>query len=119
MKKEEVILTNLEQIVEHSEVEGFLTVCRYLKQTPSNTLQYLHTSPDGSLLEVDIYATVDGQLRKSVSFETFEQSKGFPMEVTLADLENAIERSKHQTPLRYRGICATKWEEIKFLIGEV
>ena len=118
MKKDEIILNNLGQVMEHSEVEGFLTVGRYLKQTPSNTLQYLHTSPDGSLLEVDIYATVDGQLRKSVSFETFEQSKGFPMEVTLADLEKAIERSKHQTSLRYRGICATKWEEIKFLVGE-
>lgn len=119
MKKEELILTNLNQVMGHSEVEGFLTVCRYLKQTPSNTLQYLHTSLDGSLLEVDIYATVDGQLRKSVSFESFEQSKGFPMEVTLADLENAIERSKHQAPLRYKGICATKWEEIKFLVGGV
>ena len=119
MKKEEVILTNLEQVMEHSEVDGFLTVSRYLQQSPSNTLQYLYKAVDGSLLEVDIYATVDGQLRKSVSFETFEQSKGFPMEVTLADLENAIERSKHQTPLRYRGICATKWEEIKFLVGTV
>lgn len=119
MKKEEIILNNLGYVMEHSEVEGFLTVGRYLKQTPSNTLQYLHTSPDGSLLEVDIYATVDGQLRKSVSFETFEQSKSFPMEVTLADLENAIERSKHQTPLRYRGICATKWDEVLFLVGEV
>lgn len=119
MKKEEVILTNLEQVMEHSEVEGFLKVSRYLQQSPSNTLQYLYKAADDSLLEVDIYATVDGQLRKSVSFETFEQSKGFPMEVTLADLENAIERSKYQTPLRYRGICATKWEEIKFLVGGV
>lgn len=119
MKKEELILTNLDQVMEHSEVDGFLTISRYLQQSPSNTLQYLHTSPDGSLLEVDIYATVDGQLRKSVSFETFEQSKGFPMEVTVADLERAIERSNHQAPLRYRGICATKWEEIKFLVGGV
>ena len=119
MKKEEVILTNLEQVMEHSEVDGFLTVSRYLQQSPSNTVQYFYTAPDGSLLEVDIYATVDGQLRKAVSFDSFEQSKGFPMEVTLADLENAIERSKHQSPLRYRGICATKWEEIKFLVGGV
>lgn len=119
MKKEELILTNLEQVMEHSEVDGFLTVSRYLQQSPSNTVQYFYTAPDGSLLEVDIYATVDGQLRKAVSFDSFEQSKGFPMEVTLADLENAIERSKHQAPLRYRGICATKWEEIKFLVGGV
>lgn len=119
MKKEEVILTNLEQVVEHKDVDGFLTISRYLQQSPSNTVQYLYTAPDGSLLEVDIYATVEGKLRKSVSFESFEQSKGFPMEVTLADLENAIERSKHQAPLRYRGICATKWEEIKFLVGGV
>lgn len=119
MKKEELILTNLEQVIEHSEVDGFLTVSRYLQQIPSNTVQYFYTAPDGSLLEVDIYATVDGQLRKAVSFDSFEQSKGFPMEVTLADLESAIERSKHQSPLRYRGICATKWEEIKFLVGGV
>lgn len=119
MKKEELILTNLEQVMEHSEVDGFLTVSRYLQQSPSNTVQNFYTAPDGSLLEVDIYATVDGQLRKAVSFDSFEQSKGFPMEVTLADLENAIERSKHQSPLRYRGICATKWEEIKFLVGGV
>ena len=119
MKKEEVILTNLEQVMEHSEVDGFLTVSRYLQQSPSNTVQYLYTASDGSLLEVDIYATVDGQLRKAVSFDSFEQSKGFPMEVTLADLENAIERSKHQAPLRYRGICATKWGEIKFLVGGI
>lgn len=119
MKKEEVILTNLEQVMEHSEVDGFLTISRYLQQSPSNTVQYLYTTSDGSLLEVDIYATVDGQLRKSVSFESFEQSKGFPMEVTLADLEKAIKHSKQQSPLRYRGICATKWEEIKFLVGGV
>jgi len=81
MKKEEVILTNLEQIVEHSEVEGFLTVGRYLKQTPSNTLQYLHTSSDGSLLEVDIYATVDGQLRKSVSFESHIELENFDLNI--------------------------------------
>ena len=118
MKKEEVIL-NLEQVLEHSEVDGFLTISRYLQQSPSNTLQYLYKAVDDSLLEVDIYATVDGQLRKAVSFDSFEQSKGFPMEVTLADLENAIERSKHQTPLRYRGTCATKWEEIKFLVGGI
>ena len=115
--KEKVILTNLEQVVEHKGIDGLLTISRYLQQSPSNTLQYLYKAVDDSLLEVDIYATVDGQLRKSVSFETFEQSKGFPMEVTVADLEKAIERSKHQTPLRYRGICATKWEEIKFLVG--
>lgn len=119
MKKEEVILTNLEQVMEHSEVDGFLTVSRYLQQSPSNTLQYLYKAVDDSLLEVDIYATVDGQLRKAVSFDSFEQSKGFPMGVTVADLERAIERSKYQAPLRYRGLCATKWEEIKFLIGEV
>ena len=119
MKKEEVILTNLEQVMEHSEVDGFLTVSRYLQQSPSNTVQYLYTAPDGSLLEVDIYATVDGQLRKAVSFDSFEQSKGFPMEVTLVDLEKAIKHSKQQSPLRYRGICATKWEEIKFLVGGV
>lgn len=119
MKKEEIILNNLGQVMEHGEIEGFLTVGRYLKQTPLNTLQYLHTSPDGSLLEVDIYATVDGQLRKSVSFESFEQSKGFSMEVTVADLEKAIERSKRQSSLRYRGICATKWDEVVFLTGEV
>ena len=105
--------------MEHSEVDGFLTVSRYLQQSPSNTVQYLYTASDGSLLEVDIYATVDGQLRKAVSFDSFEQSKGFPMEVTLADLEKSIERSKHQAPLRYRGICAIKWEEIKFLVGVV
>ena len=119
MKKEEVILTNLEQVMEHSEVDGFLTVSRYLQQSPSNTVQYLYTAPDGSLLEVDIYATVDGQLRKSVSFDSFEQSKGFPMEVTLVDLEKAIKHSKQQSPLRYRGVCETKWEEIKFLVGGV
>lgn len=119
MKKEEVILTNLEQVVEYKDIDGFLTISRYLQQSPSNTVQYLYTAPDGSLLEVDIYATVEGQLRKSVSFETFEQSKGFPMEVTLVDLEKAIKRSKQQSPLRYRGICATKWEEIKFLVGGV
>ena len=119
MKKEELILTNLNQVMGHSEVEGFLTVCRYLKQTPSNTVQYLYTAPDGSVLEVDIYATVDGQLRKSVSFDSFEQSKGFPMEVTLVDLEKAIKHSKQQSPLRYRGVCETKWEEIKFLVGGV
>lgn len=105
-KEEEVILTNLEQVVEHSEVEGFLKVSRYLQQSPSNTLQYLYKAVDGSLLEVDIYATVDGQLRKSVSFDSFEQSKGFPMEVTLADLEKAIEHSKHQTPFEVqRNLC--------------
>ena len=112
-------LRDFSQLREHEEYGDFITLSHYLQQSPSNTVQYLYTTSDGSLLEVDIYATVDGQLRKSVSFETFEQSKGFPMEVTLADLENAIERSKHQTPLRYRGICATKWEEIKFLVGGV
>lgn len=119
MIDETLTLTDLKQVKEQKDYDDFITVSHYLQQSPSNTVQYLYTAPDGSLLEVDIYATVDGQLRKSVSFESFEQSKGFPMEVTLADLENAIERSKHQTPLRYRGICATKWEEIKFLVGGI
>lgn len=112
-------LRALNQVREHEEYGDFITLSYYLQQSPSNTVQYLYTAPDGSLLEVDIYSTVDGQLRKAVSFESFEQSKGFPMEVTLADLEKAIKHSKQQSPLRYRGICATKWEEIKFLVGGV
>lgn len=112
-------LRALNQVREHEEYGDFITLSHYLQQSPSNTVQYLYTAPDGSLLEVDIYSTVDGQLRKAVSFEYFEQSKGFPMEVTLADLEKVIKHSKQQSPLRYRGICATKWEEIKFLVGGV
>ena len=119
MNNNNLALTDLKQVEEREDYGEFVILSNYLQQSPSNTVQYLYTAPDGSLLEVDIYATVDGQLRKSVSFESFEQSKGFPMEVTLSDLENAIERSKHQTPLRYRGICATKWEEIKFLVGGI
>ena len=119
MIKNTITLTDLKQAKERKDCGDFITVSHYLQQTPSNTVQYLYTAPEGSLLEVDIYATVDGQLRKSVSFDSFEQSKGFPMEVTLADLEKAIEHSKLQTPLRYRGTCATKWEEIKFLVGGV
>lgn len=112
-------LRDFSQLREHEEYGDFITLSHYLQQSPSNTVQYLYTAPDGSLLEVDIYATVGGQLRKSVSFDSFEQSKGFPMEVTLADLDKAIKHSKQQSPLRYRGICATKWEEIKFLVGGI
>lgn len=119
MKSETLILIDLEQLKDQEDYGDFVILSHYLQQSPSNTVQYLYTTSDGSLLEVDIYATVDGQLRKSVSFASFEQSKGFPMEVTLAELENAIERSKHQAPLRYRGICATKWEEIQFLVGGI
>ena len=119
MIKNPLTLTDLKQAKERKDRGDFITVSHYLQQSPSNTVQYLYTAPDGSLLEVDIYATVDGQLRKAVSFDSFEQSKGFPMEVTLVDLEKAIKHSKQQSPLRYRGICATKWEEIKFLVGGV
>lgn len=119
MKSETLILIDLEQLKDQEDYGDFVILSHYLQQSPSNTVQYLYTAPDGSLLEVDIYETVDGQLRKAVSFDSFEQSKGFPMEVTLAELENAIERSKHQAPLRYRGICATKWEEIQFLVGGI
>lgn len=109
-------LTNLLQSKNQDELEELSIVCRYLQQNPSNTVQYLYTASDGSLLEVDIYVVEDIP-RKSVFFATFEQFKDFPKEVTLSDLEQAIKRSKLQSPLRYKGICATRWEEIKFLVG--
>lgn len=119
MKSETLILIDLEQLKDQEDYDDFVILSHYLQQSPSNMVQYLYTASDGSLLEVDIYATVDGQLRKSVSFDSFEQSNGFSMGVTLVDLEKAIKRSKQQSPLRYKGICATRWEEIKFLVGEL
>lgn len=107
-------LADLNKLKDHENYEELLTLSKYLGYRSSNRVQYLYKAKDGSVLEVDIYSTLEGILRKSVTFETFEQSVGFPMEVNLADLEKAIEYSKQQSPLRYKGICATRWEEIKF-----
>lgn len=110
-------LAELNKLNYQVESKDLRTLSKYLDQGSSNRVQYLYEAFDGSILEVDIYSTLEGILRKSVTFETFEQSVGFPMEVTLADLEKTIEYSKQQSPLRYKGICATRWEEIKFLVG--
>lgn len=112
-------LAELNKLNSQVKSKDLRTLSKYLDQGSSNRVQYLYESFDGSILEVDIYSTLEGILRKSVAFDTFEQSIGFPMGVTLADLERAIERSKYQVPSRYKGICNNKWEEINFLVGKV
>lgn len=112
-------LADLNKLNSQVESKDLHTLSKYLGGDSSNRVQYLYEAFDGSILEVDIYSTTEGILRKSVAFETFEQSTGFPMEVTLADLERAIERSKYQVPSRYKGICNNRWEEINFLVGKI
>ena len=119
MNKENVTLKDLKQLTaSEGDYKDFVTLSHYLQQSPSNRVQYLYEAPDGSLVEVDIFATEDGILRKSAVM-SFDQSVGFPMDVSLDDLDSAIKHSKQQVPLRYQGICSTRWFEIKFLVGEM
>lgn len=107
-------LADLNKLKDHENYEGLLTLSKYLGSRSSNRVSYLYKATDGSVLEVDIYSTLEGILRKSVSFETFEQSTGFSMEVSVEDLLAAIDYSKGQQPsYNYREQFASKWEEIK------
>ena len=107
-------LADLNKLKDHENYEGLLTLSKYLGSRSSNRVSYLYKAIDGSVLEVDIYSTLEGILRKSVSFETFEQSTGFSMEVSVEDLLAAIDYSKGQQPsYNYREQFASKWEEIK------
>ena len=112
-------LADLNKLKDHENYEGLLTLSKYLGSRSSNRVSYLYKVTDGSVLEVDIYSTLEGILRKSVSFETFEQSTGFSMEVSVEDLLAAISFSKGQQPsYNYREQFASRWEEITFLVGE-
>ena len=42
-------LRDFSQLREHEEYGDFITLSHYLQQSPSNTVQYLYTAPDGSL----------------------------------------------------------------------
>lgn len=107
-------LADLNKLKDHENYEGLLTLSKYLGSRSSNRVSYLYKATDGSVLEVDMYSTLEGILRKSVSFETFEQSTGFSMEVSVEDLLAAIDYSKGQQPsYNYREQFASKWEEIK------
>lgn len=107
-------LADLNKLKDHENYEGLLTLSKYLGSRSSNRVSYLYKATDGSVLEVDIYSTLEGILRKSVSFETFEQSTGFSMEVSVEDLLAAIDYSKGQQPsYNSREQFASKWEEIK------
>lgn len=107
-------LADLNELTDHENYEELLNLSKYLGYRSSNRISYLYEAIDGSVLEVDIYSTLEGILRKSVSFETFEQSDGFSMEVSVEDLLAAIDYSKGQQPsYKYREQFASKWEEIK------
>lgn len=107
-------LADLNKLKDHENYEGLLTLSKYLGSRSSNRVSYLYKTTDGSVLEVDIYSTLEGILRKSVSFETFEQSDGFSMEVSVEDLLAAIDYSQGQQPsYKYREQFTSKWEEIK------
>lgn len=107
-------LADLNELTDRENYEDLLTLSKYLGYHCSNRVQYLYKAKDGSVLEVDIYSTLEGILRKSVSFETFEQSTGFSMEVSVEDLLAAIDYSKGQQPsYKYQEQFASKWEEIK------
>lgn len=107
-------LAKLNELKDHENYEELLTLSKYLGSRSSNRISYLYKAIDGSVLEVDIYSTLEGILRKSVSFETFEQSDGFSMEVSVEDLLVAISYSKGQQPsYKYREQFTSKWEEIK------
>lgn len=111
-------LADLNKLKDHENYDGLLTLSKYLGSRSSNRVSYLYKATDGSVLEVDMYSTLEGILRKSVSFETFEQSTGFSMEVSVEDLLAAIDYSKGQQPsYNYREQFTSKWEEIKFLAG--
>lgn len=112
-------LADLNELTDHENYEELLNLSKYLGYRSSNRISYLYEAIDGYVLEVDIYSTLEGILRKSVSFETFEQSDGFSMEVSVEDLLAAISFSKGQQPsYNYREQFASKWEEITFLVGE-
>ena len=117
MVNETLTLNDLKQLRGREDYDDFVVLSNYLQQSSSNRFEYLYTTPDGSLLEVAILATTDGHLQKAAYSEFSEQFGGFPMGVTLAELERAINRSKQNPSLRYKGICSTRWEEIKFLAG--
>ena len=107
-------LADLNKLKDHENYEGLLTLSKYLGSRSSNRVSYLYKATDGSVLEVDMYSTLEGILRKSVSFETFEQSTSFSMEVSVEDLLAAIDYSKGQQPsYKYREQFASKWEEIE------
>lgn len=107
-------LADLNELTDHENYEELLTLSKYLGSRSSNRVSYLYKATDGSVLEVDIYSTLEGILRKSVSFETFEQSDGFSMEVSVEDLLAAIDYSQGQQPsYKYREQFTSKWEEIK------
>ena len=107
-------LAELNKLNYQVESKDLRTLSKYLDQGSSNRVQYLYEAFDGSILEVDIYSTLEGILRKSVTFETFEQSDGFSMEVSVEDLLAAIDYSKGQQPsYKYREQFTSKWEEIK------
>lgn len=108
-------LADLNKLKDHENYEELFTLSHYLGSRSSNMVQYLYKAEDGSMLKVDIYSTLEGILRKSVAFETFEQANGFPMEVSVEDLISAVSFSKGQQPsYKYRDQFASKWEEIEY-----